>query len=440
MKSNIKLFPLFILIPLLFFSCTFKKGIGDYINKEALYVSANGNDGNDGTLYTPVRTIEEGLKKLRKEGYKTLKVSKGVYIERGPIVIDASVTIDGGWKEDFSGKTSLLVESDYSIISGNHLLTNLITISNASDVELKGLLLCDTVREAAVSLDDSSIVIRRSREIRLNSLIFQNNLANRGGALFIDRSSRIFIDRSSFINNEAELEGGAVVTDNSHFLYFTNNSFRNNYAKSRGGSFFANISSRVYFDEGEFIGNRTEITGGGLSFAGSSNIRLADLLFQENRALHLAGKGGAIEVTEARDFNIKNNSFLENEAYSGSDISLVLVNDDLTRAIRENKFNYTSRSSITVHNSFSGPMTRFTIENNRFKLLDSTIPEAYAFVEDNSSGFNLQGHTFKLNKFENYAGKEVYRNYSSTPTINSTAAINEAFNTDALTSDNVVVN
>lgn len=440
MKSIIKLFPLLTVILFLLFNCTFKKGIGDYINKEALYVSTGGNDGNDGTLYTPVRTIGEGLKRLRQEGYKTLKVSKGVYYELAPIVIDASITIDGGWNEDFSGKTSLLEESDYSIISGNNTLLNLITISNARDVELKGLLLSDTVQGPTMPFDDSSIVIRNSEEIRLNSLIFQNNVANRGGALYIDTCRRVYIDRTAFVNNRAEDAGGAVVVHNSHFLYFTNNSFQNNYAKMRGGALFSNISSRVYFDKEEFIGNSSETTGGGLSFYGSSNIRVADSSLQDNRSLAASGTGGAIEVTEARDFTFRNNRFLENRASKGGDISLVLIDANLTRVIRANKFNYSSSSSIFVETAVSGGMNRFVIENNDFTLLDSSLVTAYAFEEGSLSGNDLKLHIFSFNKFRNYLNKNVYYDFSGPSTINSNATVNGGSLTGATAENNEVIN
>lgn len=441
MKSIIKLVSLFTLILLLFFNCTFKKGLGDYINKGALYVSIDGNDDNDGTLYTPVRTVKQGLKLLRQEGYKTLKVSKGIYYESEPIVIDASVTIDGGWNEDFSDKTSLLEDSDYSIISGNNLLTNLITISNATDVELKGLLICDTVQGAVMPSDDSSIVIRNSEEIRLNSLIFQNNSANRGGALFIGTSRRIYIDRNSFLNNRAEQQGGAVATNNSHFLYFSNTRFQNNHAKQRGGAFYSAGSARVYFDKGEFIGNSSDTTGGGLSFETSSNIRVADSLLQGNRVIGAAGNGGAIEITEARDFIINNNRFLENEAFVGSDISLMLTEENLTRGIRGNKIDYfLSQASVLVRIGANGDMNRFYIENNNFKLLSTSSSPAYAFMEESPVGGDLKLHTFNSNKFINYGGKKLYLDINTSTDISTLTAINDGSKSGAATSGNEIIN
>ncbi len=71
----------------------------------SIFVSKDGDDGNDGTLGAPLLTIQAGILKASAEGRRDVYVSTGIYPES--ISLLPGIGLYGGYSEDFSARDVL---------------------------------------------------------------------------------------------------------------------------------------------------------------------------------------------------------------------------------------------------------------------------------------------------------------------------------------------
>ena len=83
-------------------------GVDGELDK-ALFVARYGNDGNPGTIDSPMRSLPVALRRAQQQGKRDVYVATGVYI--GNLELVAGVNVYGGYSADFREHDPLLYES-----------------------------------------------------------------------------------------------------------------------------------------------------------------------------------------------------------------------------------------------------------------------------------------------------------------------------------------
>ena len=321
-----------------------------------IYVATTGNDANDGTVTSPLRTIGAALAKNQAlGGNKTIIISDGVYEEYG-LSIDDPVTIIGQSKD----KTIINAgdESQILSIADDTEIYNL-TFTNGHVDEFDG-------NGGAIYIDRGDVLV--------DNCIFKDCLANSGGAIYCDAESigSLYVSNSIFQGNDlssgVDNYGSAIYADAK--LTIINSTFTNNGAGEYEGT--------VYVADNALIANST---------------------FTQNKAT----RAGAIYIDAYNTaiINIENNNFTSNDAGA---IYAALAN--LT-VISNNIFNSNTGNAIITY----GRGATNIIKNNQFKdnsiaitasstvsLANNTMSGKNAVINFNGEGINTAVVTFLNNE------------------------------------------
>lgn len=417
----IRTFLFFTLLAFLF-SCTYRKGLGDYVNKDAIYVSVDGSDKNDGTMYTPVKTIARGIELMKEKGYRTVKVTKGVfnagdgfsYVDTfSGMVIDFSAeggfTLEGGWESGFIEKTDLKEENDFTILDGGYFLNTILTIQNTSNVTIDGLLIRNN-NPASTNLG-GGIYITNASAININDTAFGNLRASNGAGMYIQSSYDIVIKRGIFIYNQSTGSAGGLGVDMSNRIYLNNSYFENNLSSFLGGAVTIWNSYSIEAYENMFLNNRSVGNmGGGLCLSNTNNAKLKKNGFKGNSALNGGGGlflnwSGYVEVEE---------SYFESNSTTGSGGGIKLLN---ANSIEIEKVYFEDNSADLDGGAIQSDNTSY------LRILASGFSLNRA--QSNGAAISLVmnvDHTTDLNGNDFGGNRAITLN--STININSTSAIN----------------
>lgn len=180
-------------------------------------------------------------------------------------------------------------------INGNNHIIDANSNSRIFDVSASGVVLNDIGFINGKSNGDGGAV-RLGSDGQINNCTFEDNYAQRGGAVFSGYLSRI--NNSTFINNSASGDGGAVYQCADG--YVSDSGFINNSA-SRGGAVYLD-EANIY--DSDFAGN-SAVNGGAIYMDGSS---ASTSTFTDN---HASDSGGAVFQV---DSSVSDSVFINNSA------------------------------------------------------------------------------------------------------------------------------
>ncbi len=177
-------------------------------------------------------------------------------------------------------------------------------------VTLAGLTITGGKTQPAVSLLQSASIMRAcivrdnlaggislccESEVIFEDCLFENNVADQGGAIFDEDWSGMILTRCLFQNNRARIDGGAVY---SHRVTASNCQWIGNRATQGGAIGFKwnknwDLNGGFILSNNLFVGNRADEMGGALYSCNMNNIHteLTNCTFAGNRA---DDQGGAI--------------------------------------------------------------------------------------------------------------------------------------------------
>jgi hypothetical protein len=194
--------------------------------------------------------------------------------------------------------------------------------------------------------------------------IFGNDVANGGGVLVTDEA-KFYAQQARLVNNSADLLGGAVyvgpegAADPVAVLLYGGTQVAGNTAGYGGGLYVAQDDTQVLLDDVRIRSNAAITTGGGIRMAGDSflliandsvisnnfayhgdgaglamndgDVQISNSLFQANYAGSFTpvGNGGALNQSGGH-LTMTNTSLVENTAYSGGGLYMVLASTALT--------------------------------------------------------------------------------------------------------------
>ncbi len=256
-------------------------------------------------------------------GFDTIRIPEGVHVLNSELVLTDRLDLAG--------------DGDTSIIEGSGA-SRLIRIDGGTVIAIKNLQLrggdalagADTCagEDPAEVGDGGAICVRGS--LTATNVLFVDNQARDGGALFVDAFGTVTADKVRFYNNRASRDGGAMAAINGT-LKFTNSTFGceflplpavpgcnavtnpPNTAVGKGGAIYFNPQTTL----------NPEVTPYNYQ-ASRGNLSLDSVLFFGNEAdagsAIAVGPGGHFATTSDVDVTATNATFGQNIAINGATI------------------------------------------------------------------------------------------------------------------------
>lgn len=304
-----------------------------------LYVDQNvQKEGNGRSWQTAYRNLQTGLDAAARTGAE-LWVAEGIYRPEGQ-ERSASFTIADGvqvYGSILPGATEKKQDAlrTPTILSGNigsaartddncyHV------VSAGTDVVLDGVVIEGGFADGNVpdNTGGGLHLVRSGTDaapfhLKLNRIIFRDNSAEQGGALFVTGHTRIEIDATYFRTNSA-LYGGAVMVmggelDCNNVHFFANSAAFDAGAFSLGDGIQADLHSCL------FTNNTAGRSGGAMQLRDNqgtekqTRIIIGDTLFSGNRAKI---SGGAIDNRNGAIVELTGSHLHDNRAAKGGDIA-----------------------------------------------------------------------------------------------------------------------
>jgi predicted outer membrane repeat protein len=153
--------------------------------------------------------------------------------------------------------------------------------------------------------------IYNSGILTMTDVIFTNNNADEGGALFSNNIGNLIVDSCKFIGNTSTGNGGAVAlfNHNTNSADFTSCKFLNNFSAATGGGIFADSTGTKTFNNCEVHHNTATFNGGGICATQGA-------LFMDSSSVwgNFAANGGGIFFSNSSGFVIRASTFFSDTA------------------------------------------------------------------------------------------------------------------------------
>ncbi len=194
-----------------------------------------------------------------------------------------------------SGANASLLVTDSSFIENTNFSSGVISIQNSSYAVVQ-----DSRFENNKGVR-GAISAKTLSRLQITNCSFQRNMAETGGAVFVEFCGKLSITDAAFVQNTAEKEGGAVFiahSDNNTTLTIDNSNFTANSARQGGALFARNISfglrQTVFVDNSAPGDSLLDPNFGGAVGFERANLTTTDCIFEGNTAYF---SGGAIHGT-----------------------------------------------------------------------------------------------------------------------------------------------
>jgi hypothetical protein len=247
------------------------------------YVSTLGNDNNSCTTpAAPCATLQAAVDRAALGG--TTFAAVGVYsayVESLVVRLTKSITLSGGWNEDFT------VQNGLSTINGSH--TNqavytqgniFVTITKFRMTNSRGGLYnnATTVLQDSIIEDNPAGGIANSDTGNLTLLrsVVRGNIY--GGGIGNDGSLTLI--RSAVVNNTAQQWGGGINHNGSN-LVITNSTISGNHAQYTGG-IHDDTNTPVFINNSTITGNTSDYSTGGI-FVRFGPVYIQNSIIAENQ-------------------------------------------------------------------------------------------------------------------------------------------------------------
>ncbi len=238
---------------------------------------------------------------------------------------------------------------------------------------------------------------------RSENCIFENNLANDGGAIFLvsgyfDSANRL--EGNVFTNNTARNNGGAIYFDITNVtLNVYSCSFSDNIAYENGGAIFKSSLGNFNIGGDVFTHNIAE-NGGAIHWEGDNSIRnIFECDFIDNQA---NANGGAINfVGENTTGDIHDSLFINNSANKGGAILFSSKDSSIYKCVFiDNSINDESGEAAAIY--YCGENSQivdniFLDDGIEVSFLNDEGPEVlFSWFGNNATNFNIKPQSENL--------------------------------------------
>jgi len=241
------------------------------------YVSATGDDDNEGTKDSPFRSIQKAVSVASEnhhifvaEGIYTpgngLNTENVAYQHSGAFIHTAGLTILGGWNAGFTERNGI------SELDGNSALKHVVWIDNVANVTIDGFVIRGGLANGSAAHNrGGGVYINEGSGHNIENTVISNNTASSaGGGVYVTNGTSHTIS-ATITGNSAEGWGGGggvfVTGGENHTISGT---ISGNTATTNGGGVF------VWYGEshtisGTISGNTANNNGGGVFVAGGTD-------------------------------------------------------------------------------------------------------------------------------------------------------------------------
>ena len=380
-------------------------------SSDAIYVSTEGNDKNDGSESAPFATIYRAVNVALDSGKTDIYVLEGTYKENS-IPIETSVNIMGVGNVIIDAENTdriFKIDGEYEVTLSNMTLMN-------------GVAPVDGVTEdihEIVYYGAGGAISIITAYVKMNYMTFINNSASDfGGAVNVE-AQNCEIRNSVFMNNYADVFGGAIDFEDNNCT-IDNCTFVSNEAGNGGA--VGCIASACTIINSYFENNTAEngaaifIENGALTGDDSNSHLIENNRFIHNEATQ---QGGAIEIenqqmSENADWTLVNkNEFIDNYAYNGGAISAYYGDAGIT-------------NNIFIDNTagYGGAIASISTTDNPYIIIggiylkNNTITNCIA--EENGNAIYNMGYYGTSVNITFVDGKTVYSNDGKAVVLNVT--------------------
>jgi len=412
---------------------------GVCIESNSFYVSANaGNDNNDGTESSPLKTIGHALTLVKDDGtVTTIYLNAGVYSpssndEKFPIVLPDNVHLIG----DESETTILDAEANANKEAA------VMIIKEVENVTVANLTLTGGYSEGHGCTGGGALLVTANDTENLDwemetnlavldNLIIENSHSHNGGGLSLFRVDGPTVSNLVVRNNTASLMGGGIFVYVSDVtmsgIEISDNYCIGAYADDcgdncgHGGGLFLNQSWGTY-DEMNIHDNTASMNGGGVWSSFASGWTMSNSVVSNNVA-PLFGGGFGFWNHNSEDLNatlinvtVENN--VAQQGWGGGHGGGVWANNSSTVFEDCSFINNVSNSNGGAVNYWGGsssPVFKKTI----FDGNSSTYNGGAIYIAPDAQGFHVEYCTFVNNSTANGNGAALQTNQPGT-VINST--------------------
>ncbi|OWT32866.1 hypothetical protein BGI41_05390, partial [Methanobrevibacter sp. 87.7] len=299
-----------------------------------VYVSVNGNDNNEGSVNSPVKTIAKAIEIASAEGsVGKIIIKDGVFNEKG-LTIDANLEISGSKNTVINGLNGqiFVINNGHNVKLNNLILVNSTGTFGSAIKNLKSNLTMDNM-----IIENNTVNSAMGQTISVvynsgNMTIKNSKITNNNGYGLIYNGGNLNISDSNISNNDINRgydSSFGIIYDTGNLVYINNVIFENN--KARQGVIYTSYSSKdtLYVLNSKFIKNVMAVgSGAGINNNGKT-LYVNNSSFIENSG---SNYGGAIHTSG--NANIVKSIFINNQisdsvAYDGSAIAVSGGNTDI---------------------------------------------------------------------------------------------------------------
>ena len=372
------------------------------------YVSTRGSNTAPGTRSSPWRTLQKAA--------NSAPAGSTIYI-RGGTYAGAKITR--------SGLTFANVSGEVAYVAGDAGHTNVIWISSARDVVIRGL----KVKNAPAKWG-AGIRIDASSRIRIDSVVAFNN---KSFGILVNDSTGVTITRSEIRGNETGIQfsragSGSRITDNR--IHHNNRMIVNDSTayNDRGANavVFYRTTGTITASKNRIWGHRALSTdygydGGAFEVYSASNVVMSGNVLYNNQNALETGSDGTLGCSNIR--------YTRNITYGGVDGGLpsegLILRCASNSLVANNTFYDLSRFVFYINGggAFAGGIENLRIRNNlsrqtgdKIYSLDGAIPTSVTIDHDlvwNKAGASIAwksgvGNTASLSTFRSWTGYDLH--------------------------------
>lgn len=356
---------------------------------EVVYLSATGDDANNGTRSSPLATLEHAIE-IAQRG--KIVILEGNYTIAKTIVLEKDMNI--------IGEGNVLINGNLTKIFDNYANLNLTNIkfTNASSA----------VGSIVVNQDETSVVISDC-EFYLNKAT-----GTSGGIIHIKKGS-LNLTSSKFHENTIKRGVVSAASDTSIVIKdceFLNHNTTQQYGLIKLDGCDAVIENSIFRNNS--IGN-----GAGIYITSSKTdktIKINNDTFIDNKATHTSGgNGGAIFINIGSglvDLTISNSKFINNNAAVNGGAIYTTGNNVNVKVDGCLFINNTAKDGNSIY-----------VNNGEFEISNSVILNENGIALNKSSSV----HTSKINAVNNYWGDNAKANADASITVSSWIVMNASY-------------
>lgn len=279
------------------------------------YVGVDGNDTNNNctTSIRPCGTVRHALGQASTGDEIRLRGNGSVYYEQG-LNINDTVYLSGGWNSNFTEQDEdniTVIDADLPASPDENLIFQ-IAPGNFIRPSISNV----TLRNGRGGSQGGAVNVGDNAQPTFNDVVFEQNSAGSGGAIFIGSGALVQITKGQFFSNTATSSGGGAIYNESSQLYLNQSQFINNHANGGNGGGLAMNGGQLIGANNLFAQGTAAVNGAGL-YSNNGRIILYHQTFADNEA---TGSGGAIYNATA-EIDLVNSIIVSNTAATGPAIT-----------------------------------------------------------------------------------------------------------------------